>query len=85
MYINYTVINGIEYGTAAHSVRANGSVGKEQQIYLGRVIDKARGIFKNRKRGFFVYDVKNNIFSTVPPDFIEPEIVRKTRTPRRNQ
>lgn len=83
MYINYSVINGIEYGTATHSVRTNGSVGKEQQIYLGRVIDKARCIFKNRERGIFAYDVKNNTFSAVPPDFIEPKIARKTRTPKR--
>ena len=62
MYINYNVVNGIEYGTATHSVRKGSNVGKGDQIYLGRVIDKDKGIFKSRERGLFVYDVETNIF-----------------------
>ena len=48
MYINYNTVGGIEYGTATTSVRAGSKVGKGDQIYLGRVIDKERHIFKNQ-------------------------------------
>ena len=83
MYINYNVVNGIEYGTATHSVRKGSNVGKDDQIYLGRVIDKDKGIFKSRDRGLFVYDVETNIFSPVPADFEEPKRQRKTKYPAR--
>lgn len=83
MYINYNIVGGIEYGTATTSVRNGQKVGKSEQIYLGRVIDKERGVFKNRKRGLFTYDVKTNTFGSVPPDYQEPKIERKTRYPKR--
>ena len=83
MYINYNTINGIEYGTLTSSVREGGKVGKSDQIYLGRVLDKSRGVFKNRERGVFVYDLKSNSFSKVPADYIEPEKKRKTKYPVR--
>ncbi len=44
MYINNTV-NGVEYGTLTSSIRKGRKVGKSDQVYLGRVIDKERGIF----------------------------------------
>ena len=83
MYINYNTVGGIEYGTATSSVRTGKKVGKSEQIYLGRVIDKERGIFKNRKRGLFTYDVETNTFGTVPADYQEPEVSRKTKYPKR--
>ena len=83
MYINYNVVNGIEYGTATSSVRSGAKVGKGEQIYLGRVIDKDRSIFKNRERGLFVYDVLTNTFSSVPADFEAPKIKRKTKYSKR--
>ena len=60
MYINYNTVNGIEYGTLTSSVRSGRKVGKGEQIYLGRVIDKERGIFKSRERGLFTYDLATN-------------------------
>ena len=83
MYINYNVVNGIEYGTVTSSVRNGSKVGKNDQIYLGRVIDKEKGIFKSRERGLFMYDIKENIFSPVPADFEEPKKQRKTKYPVR--
>lgn len=79
MYINYNTVHGIEYGTATKSVRKGSSVGKGDSIYLGRVIDKEKGIFKNRDRGLFVYDVKTNTFDSVPADYVEPKTKRKTK------
>lgn len=83
MYINYNTVNGIEYGTAASSVRNGTKVEKGEQIYLGRVIDKERGIFKNRDRGVFVYDLESNTFSPVPADFEMPKLHRKTKYMKR--
>lgn len=84
MYINYNKVGGIEYGTATTSVRKGQKVGKGEQIYLGRVLDKERGIFKNRERGVFVYDIKSNSFSDVPAEYQEPKIKRRTKTPKRS-
>ena len=76
MYINYNTIGGIEYGTATSSVRTGKKVSKGDQIYLGRVIDKERGIFQSRERGLFVYDIETNTFDPVPADFEMPKIQR---------
>jgi hypothetical protein len=83
MYINYNTVGGIEYATATHSIRKGGSVGKDEQIYLGRVLDKEKAIFKNRERGVFSYDVKNGSFSGVPVEYEEPKKTRKTKNPKR--
>jgi hypothetical protein len=83
MYINYNTVSGIEYATATHSVRKGGSVGKGEQIYLGRVLDKEKTIFKSRERGVFSYDVKSGNFSGVPAEYEEPIKARKTKNPKR--
>ena len=84
MYINYNTVNGIEYGTLTSSVRSGHKVGKSDQIYLGRVIDKERGIFKSRERGIFTYDLKTNTFGSVPPEYETPPQQRKTKYSRRS-
>jgi hypothetical protein len=83
MYINYNVVNGIEYGTLTNSVRNGHKVKKSDQIYLGKVIDKERGIFKSRTRGLFTYDLETNTFGSVPADYEMPTVQRKTKYPRR--
>ena len=79
MYINYNTIGGIEYGTVTSSVRSGKKVSKGDRIYLGRVIDKERGIFKSRERGLFVYDLETNTFGPVPDDFEMPKAQRKKK------
>lgn len=83
MYINYKIKNGIEYAMVVTSVRKGSSVMKEKPLYLGRVIDKEHGIFKNRERGIFKYDIKSNTFSCVPAEYQEPALKRKTKYPVR--
>ena len=51
MYINYKKKDGIEYAMIVTSVRNGKKVSKNQTVYLGRVLDKKRGIFKSRERG----------------------------------
>ena len=83
MYINYNTVNGIEYGTLTSSVRSGHKVGKSDQVYLGRVIDKERGVFKSRDRGLFTYDLETNTFGSVPAEYETPSMERKTKYPRR--
>ena len=83
MYINYNIVGGKEYGTLTSSIRNGAKVGKTDQVYLGRVIDKEKGIFKNRERGLFMYDLKTNTFGKVPAEYIEPTNERKAKCPKR--
>ena len=83
MYINYNIVSGKEYGTLTSSVRNGSKVGKGDQVYLGRVIDKEKGIFKSRERGLFTYDLKTNTFGKVPAEYIEPQMERVTKYPKR--
>lgn len=83
MYINYKIKDGIEYAMVVTSVRKGSSVTKEKPLYLGRVIDKEQCIFKNRERGIFKYDIQTNTFSSVPAEYQEPPLKRKTKYPVR--
>ena len=63
MSITYQSRNGIEYGKIdGRSYRKNGTVYKEKQIYLGRVIDKDKHVFYNRQKGVFIYDEANDAY-----------------------
>ena len=79
MYINYKKKDGIEYAMIVTSVRNGKKVSKNQTVYLGRVLDKKRGIFKSRERGMFVYDLHTNTFSDVPSDYEEPVVAHKRK------
>ncbi len=84
MYINYNTVRGVEYATATRSVRNGKTTVKADQVYLGRVIDKERCIFKNRKLGLFIYDVHTGKYDKVPPEFVEPPKERKTKYAKRD-
>ena len=83
MYINYKTTGGNEYGTVMKSVRTGSNVTKEDQLYLGRVIDKEKNVFKSRERGIFIYNINTNAFEPVPAEYIEPQLQRKTKYPAR--
>ena len=68
MYISYNVVDGNEYATAVRSVRSGSKVTKEDRVYLGRVVDKERGIYRSRERGLFTYDVATGEFGRAPDD-----------------
>lgn len=72
MYIAYSIKKGNEYATLTSSVRDGAKVVKGESINLGRVLDKERGIFRNRERGVFTYDIRTGQYGTAPADFIEP-------------
>ena len=57
MFIEYKMINNIEYAMLVSSVRVDGKVKKGKRINLGRVIDKQKSIYKNRERGLFTLEM----------------------------
>ncbi len=79
MYIAYNMRNGIEYATISSSVRRGSKIVKGTSIYLGRVLDKERGIYRSRERGIFTYDLATNEFGPPPADFTEPSRGKKGR------
>lgn len=64
MHISYDHKNGTEYAKIAISHWENGKDHKSY-INLGRVLDKENGIYVNRKRGVFHYDLETDTYSEV--------------------
>ncbi len=83
MYINYYYSSGIEYAKVSESVRENGKVRKTVNRYLGRVIDREKGIFRNREYGLYSYDLETDQIRSVDPEDQPSAPVRKNDAPRR--
>lgn len=66
MYISYNVVDGNEYATVVRSVRDGARVTKEDRVYLGRVVDEERGVYRSRARGLFTYDLATGEFGPAP-------------------
>jgi len=62
MHLMYNKSGGNLYASVGTSKRIDGKVVKGDIIYLGRVIDKEKGIYESRERGIFTYDIKSNEF-----------------------
>jgi hypothetical protein len=71
MYIAYDKKNGVEYAKLCTSRRSGKKTSKDY-VNLGRVLDKEAGIFKNRERGVFSYNVKDNTYGSPPESFVIP-------------
>ncbi len=78
MYINYFPgANGIVYASLVSSVRKGRRVVRgDDSVYLGRVLDKDRLIFKNRADGIFALDPATFEKVKAPADFV-PDTPRK--------
>ena len=77
MYIVIQQKNGVPYATLTESIR-NGKKVTKKYTNLGRVLDKERGIYQNRKLGVFTYDPKTNTYGTCPDDFVPPKKTRRS-------
>ena len=78
MYIIYSGSND-QYASAAVSRRDGDSTSIEYQ-YLGRVLDRDKGIYKSKERGMFTFDVSTGMFGSVPEDYVpEPPEDRRTK------
>ena len=70
MYIIYSG-NAEQYASAAVSKR-KGSETSIDYLYLGRVLDREKGIYKSKDRGVFHFDPGTGEFSAVPEDYVPP-------------
>ena len=77
MSIGYDNKQGVLYAKICSGRRVNGKV-CSIQIPLGRVIDKEKHIYRNRKRGYFTYDEETDTYTTVDASQFPP-IERKNR------
>ena len=71
MYIGYDVKKGVKYAKLCTSRREGGRV-VSTQVNLGRVVDEQRGVYMNRKRGMFTYDLATNTYGPAPADAVAP-------------
>jgi len=70
MYIFYDKTG--RYASAGVSSR-HGDKTSVEVTYLGRVIDKEAGVYKNRDRGIFTFDRNTGEFGSVSEDFVPQE------------
>jgi hypothetical protein len=73
-FIHYQEIKGVQYASVYTPRKVNGKKDNQPQ-YLGRVIDKAQGIYRNRERGIFKYSLTDGFSPTVT----EPQPVREEK------
>lgn len=52
------------------SVRIDGKVRKTGVVYLGRVIDLEKGVFCNKERGVYTYDVATGAYGVADPKYL---------------
>jgi hypothetical protein len=76
MYIAYDSKSGVEYAKLCTS-RRDGSRTYKEYVNLGRVLDKAGGVFQNRERGIFTYDLESDTYGSAPPEIEPPEKGRR--------
>lgn len=62
---------GISYASVMQTVREGEDTHKELLHYLGRVLDLERGIFKNKERGVFSFDLETLKFGPAPADYAD--------------
>lgn len=78
MYISYKFSNNGIYASAAVSKR-NGKDTSVSYIYLGRVLDKDKGIYKSRDRGIFTFDPSTGEFGSVSESYVPPKTTDKRK------
>ncbi len=62
MFISYSQKKGFLYASITTS-RRDGAVVTKEYVNLGRVLDKERGIYRNRQKGVFTYDINFSLTS----------------------
>jgi hypothetical protein len=64
-FIRYEIKNGVEYASVYKAKRI-GSKKTNDIEWLGRVIDKEKGIYKSRERGTFTFSLESGIADPLP-------------------
>ena len=65
-FIRYESKNGVEYASLYKARREDGKKINDIE-WLGKVVDREKGIFKNRERGTFRFTLENGITEYLPP------------------
>ena len=83
MYISYKKgENGTLYATVMESKKVNGRSVKSKVDYLGVVVDREKGIYRNRGRGTFTYDIETGEYGI--PDWEDVPLCERNGPPRAN-
>ncbi len=72
--------NGAVYASLVDGIRTGNTVRQKYIANLGRVIDREKGIYKNRERGIYQFSLENG-YSQVPGELLPPE----TATPAKEK
>jgi hypothetical protein len=64
-FIRYEVKNGVEYASVYKAKRI-GEKKTNDIEWLGRVIDKEKGLYKSRNRGVFSFSLNEGVFEQIP-------------------
>ena len=65
-FIRYEQKNGVEYASVYRAKRVGAKKVNDIE-WLGRVIDKEKGIYKSRERGTFTFTLDNGVVEQQPP------------------
>ena len=70
----YISISGNGYASAAISYRDENDKSKVRvdRLYLGKVLDREKGIYQNRERGIFTFNPETQEYGTPPESYIPP-------------
>ena len=78
MHITYDKKHGVEYAKLCTSRRIGKTISKEY-VNLGRVLDKEKGIYQNRERGLFTYQLSNNTYGTPEACFVPNRVAHSCK------
>ena len=66
MYISHDVAGGSGLATVVRSAGDGARVTREDRACLGRVVDRARGVYRSKARGLFPCDLATGKFRPTP-------------------
>ena len=64
-FIRYDVRNGVEYASVYRAKRVDGKKTNDIE-WLGRVVDKEKGLYQSKRRGLFQYILNSNTVDYLP-------------------
>ena len=73
-FIHYRNIKGALYASVCTPRKIQGKKDNQEQ-YLGRVIDKEKGIYRNKERGTFLFSLKNGFNAHQSPAVTEERLI----------
>ena len=66
MYISHDVADGNERATVVRPAGDGARATREDRACLGRVVDRARGVYRSKARGLFPCDLATGEFGPAP-------------------